>query len=92
MTGDMETDDQDERTPAKPTSSSSADTNILSVLESRRQMYVKAVETAKASQDAAKTRRLDRQLKVMSCSSKRIQRTSDSYDLLDDPITYSIGS
>lgn len=39
--------------------------NVMSVLEGRQEMYVKAVAAAKASGDAAKSRRLERQLKVM---------------------------
>jgi hypothetical protein len=47
--------------PAQP----AANGSMLSVLETRRAMYAKAVETAKTSGDGAKARRLDRQLKVI---------------------------
>lgn len=49
-----------ETRPAPATASG----NLASVLEARRAMYAKAVETAKTNGDGAKARRLDRQLKV----------------------------
>jgi hypothetical protein len=56
----METDEHIEIKQVQSTSNG----NMLSVLETRRGMYAKAVEAAKASEDNAKVRRLDRQLKV----------------------------
>lgn len=43
---------------------SASKSSQVSLLETRRSMYAKAVEAAKASGDTSKTRRLDRQLKV----------------------------
>ena len=51
--------------PPAMASSGAPSTGILSTLEVRREMYAKAVDTAKTNGDAAKSRRLDRQLKVM---------------------------
>lgn len=39
--------------------------NVTSLLEGRQDMYVKAIAAAKTSGDASKSRRLERQLKVM---------------------------
>ncbi|CAF3656264.1 unnamed protein product [Adineta steineri] len=64
IAGDIETENQMEVEETKPVSSAS-NGNILSVLEARRGMYVKAVETAKTNGDASKARRLDRQLKLI---------------------------
>jgi hypothetical protein len=47
-------------------SASISTNNMTSILETRREMYIKGIEKAKASQDATKVRRLDRQLKVGS--------------------------
>ncbi|CAF0805027.1 unnamed protein product [Adineta ricciae] len=51
--------------PPAVASSGTPSTGILSTLEVRRQMYAKAVDTAKAHGDASKSRRLDRQLKLI---------------------------
>jgi len=69
----METDEQTEHIEIKQVQSTS-NGNMLSVLETRRAMYAKAVEAAKANEDNAKVRRLDRQLKVRFFSTeKRIE-------------------
>ncbi|CAF0836910.1 unnamed protein product [Adineta steineri] len=64
IAGDIENENQMEVEETKPVSSAS-NGNILSVLEARRGMYMKAVETAKTNGDASKARRLDRQLKLI---------------------------
>ncbi|CAF3908062.1 unnamed protein product [Rotaria sp. Silwood2] len=62
ITDEIDTERYD-RTKQPQTATSSG--NIVSVLEARQSMYVKAVAAAKASGDAAKSRRLDRQLKTI---------------------------
>jgi coiled-coil and C2 domain-containing protein 1 len=64
MTGEIEFEEQKEQIQTKPVQSTS-DGGIVSVLETRLGMYKKAVETAKASGDAAKARRYDRQYKII---------------------------
>jgi hypothetical protein len=64
ITGEFGIEDQDEPIAPKQVQSTSSHSNMVSVLEARREMYIKAVATAKASADTAKARRYDRQLKV----------------------------
>jgi hypothetical protein len=60
ITDEIETERHDKKKQPQATSS----TNMVSVLEGRQDMYSKALAAAKASGDASKARRLDRQLKV----------------------------
>ncbi|UJR27493.1 hypothetical protein I4U23_008777 [Adineta vaga] len=62
ITGEIESENQ---MNIQPLPLATANTSMLSVLETRREMYVKAVEAAKTSGDASKARRLDRQLKLI---------------------------
>ena len=55
----------DEHTQVKQPQKTSS-TNLLSLLEGRRTMYVKASAVAKANGETSKARRLERQLKVNS--------------------------
>lgn len=66
----METDKQQEHVEKNQVPSTSNSNSVLSLLESRRDMYTKAVQSAKTSGDSAKTRRLDRQLNVRIISYK----------------------
>ena len=59
----MEADNDVQHSEPKQ-ASSTLNSNIVSVLEARREMYVKALATAKTAGDASKVRRFDRQLKV----------------------------
>ncbi|UJR21607.1 hypothetical protein I4U23_024689 [Adineta vaga] len=61
ITEDIESESHEQ--PRQPQAASSG--NMISLLEGRQDMYNKAVATAKASGDASKTRRLDRQLKTI---------------------------
>ncbi|CAF4820597.1 unnamed protein product [Rotaria sp. Silwood1] len=61
ITDEIETERNDQI--KQPQAKSSG--NIVSVLEERQSMYAKALAAAKASGDAAKSRRLDRQLKTI---------------------------
>lgn len=65
--------------------------NVLSVLESRQQMYTKALAAAKTSGDASKARRLDRQLKVTPARQILDHSRHVSYRL-DHSNSASIGS
>ena len=71
ITEDIEHDSHE---PLKQAPTASAG-NILSLLEGRQDMYNKALASAKASGDASKARRLDRQLKV--CFSNVSQTSFD---------------
>ncbi|CAF4848316.1 unnamed protein product [Rotaria sp. Silwood1] len=64
IAGEIESEQQDKHIETKQVQSIS-NSNILSILEIRLDMYKKAVETAKTSGDASKIRRLDRQLKLI---------------------------
>jgi hypothetical protein len=61
ITDDIRTENQTET----PQSQAKSGANVISVLEGRQDMYVKAIAGAKASNDASKSRRLERQLKVI---------------------------
>ncbi|CAF1370093.1 unnamed protein product [Adineta steineri] len=61
ITDDIESESH---APAQQTQVKSSG-NILSLLETRQEMYVKASASAKASGDGAKARRLERQLKTV---------------------------
>ncbi|CAF0956829.1 unnamed protein product [Rotaria sordida] len=61
ITDEIDTERYDQAKQPRATSSG----NIVSVLEGRQEMYVKALAAAKASSDVAKSRRLDRQLKTI---------------------------
>ncbi|CAF0942285.1 unnamed protein product [Rotaria sordida] len=61
ITDEIDNERYDQAKQPRATSSG----NIVSVLEGRQEMYVKALAAAKASSDVAKSRRLDRQLKTI---------------------------
>ncbi|CAF1008853.1 unnamed protein product [Rotaria sordida] len=64
IAGEIENEKQNEHIETKPVQSIS-NSNTLSVLETRLDMYTKAVQTAKTNGDTAKARRVDRQLKLI---------------------------
>lgn len=64
MTGDTEDEPEDEPVVAAKPVQAAASTGIVAELEARLGMYKKALEAAKASGEAAKIRRYDRQFKV----------------------------
>ncbi|CAM4859805.1 unnamed protein product [Rotaria socialis] len=64
ITGDMETEKQDAPTETSQVQSTS-NKNILAVLQTRQDMYTKAVQTVKVSGDTARARRIERQLKFI---------------------------
>lgn len=70
MTGEVEDEPEEEPVPAKLVKAAPS-AGIVGDLEARLAMYKKAVDAAKASGDAAKSRRYDRQYKVAIPSKKR---------------------
>ncbi|CAF1528452.1 unnamed protein product [Rotaria magnacalcarata] len=64
ITGDTETEKQDAPTDTSQVQSTS-NKNILAVLQTRLDMYTKAVQTVKMSGDTARARRIERQLKFI---------------------------
>lgn len=78
-----EIDHENTAQTTKPTAKSAG--NVASLLETRQDMYTKALAGAKAGGDASKARRLDRQLKVESLQSESI----DFQSLLSRSLDYS---
>lgn len=60
ITDEIQTDRNNQNNQPQPKSSG----NLVSLLEGRQDMYLKAIASAKANGDATKSRRYDRQLKV----------------------------
>ena len=64
ITGEIEAEMQDTSIGAQQIQITSND-DTLPLLETRRDMYAKALEAAKTTGDGAKARRLERQFKVV---------------------------
>ncbi|CAF2397763.1 unnamed protein product [Rotaria sp. Silwood2] len=64
IAGEIEDEKQDEHIETQQVQSTS-NSNTLSILETRLDMYKKAAQTAKTSGDVSKARRLDRQFKLI---------------------------
>jgi len=64
ITGDIEEEEQQDKHVETKQVQSTSNSNIVSLLETRLDMYKKALETAKTSGDASKVRRYDRQHNV----------------------------
>lgn len=70
MTGDIEDEQEEEPVVAKPVKAAPSG-GIVAELEVRLGMYKKAFEAAKAGGEAAKSRRFERQYKVVIRLKKR---------------------